>query len=107
LGTQDGGLLQRHWTECRAIPMGESLTVGGEVRIRAWLSAARPIRRVTLVRDGEVLNWQDVNARTATLELVDQPAPGSHWYSVTAEGESALDLQRPVLAHASPMFVTV
>ncbi len=93
------------WAECHGAPMGQSVTVDGEVRIKTALAAARPVRRVTLVRDGEILGWQDVNATSAELDLVDQPAPGPHWYSVTAEGESAPDLQRPVLAHASPIFV--
>ncbi len=94
------------WTDCQGHEMGKDVKADGDVRIRAWLSSARPIRRVTLVRDGEILGWQDVNAETAELELVDQnPASGSHWYSVTAEADSSPDLPRPVTGHSSPVFI--
>ncbi len=94
------------WTDCQGQPMGQTVETNGEVRISAWLSCARPIRRVTLIRDGENLGWQDVNDTTAELELVD-PAPpaGPHWYTVTAEAESSPDLSRPVLGHSSPIFI--
>ena len=80
----------------------------GVVRVKAWLSSARKVRRATLIRNGEVLGWQDTDAETVAIELVDEDAPqGAHWYCVTAEAESSPDLSRPVLGHASPFFVTV
>lgn len=87
-----------------AIWTGNLVWAKRRVRLRTCLSSARPIRRVTLIRDGEALGWQHVNAKTAELELVD-PAPttNTHWYSVTAEAESSPDLPHPALAHASPL----
>ncbi len=93
------------WAECDKQPIGSEINTPDPVRVRTWLSAARPITRVTLVRDGEVLGWQPVEAEQAEMELVDAAPPaGSHWYSVTAEAESAPDLPRPILGHASPFF---
>jgi hypothetical protein len=94
------------WTECQGQPMGQTVEASGEVRIHAWLASARPIQRVTLIRDGEILGWQDVHEAATELELFDhEPPAGAHWYSVTAEAESAPDLQQPVLGHSSPVFV--
>lgn len=96
------------WAQAGDVPIGEGLSASGEVRICAWLSSARDLTRATLVRDGEVLGWQAVAGTTAEIELVDPaPAPGAHWYCVTAEAESSPDLRRPVMGHASPFFVAV
>jgi hypothetical protein len=93
-------------------PMGEVIDVSGSVRITCRLSSAREIRRVCLMRDGELLGWTDVDATEASVKLVDEDvAPGAHWYVVTVDavivepepaGYSSTDL-----AHSSPFFVKV
>lgn len=86
--------------------MGEETAVTGPVRVRVSLASARRIRRATLIRDGEVLPWTPVQATAVEIELVDpNPAPGLHWYTVTAEADSAYP--DPAVGHASPFFVTV
>ena len=88
-------------------PMGEPVTVSGPVRIEARFAAAKTIQRVCLMRDGELLDWQDVGANVAALQLTDEGAsPGGHWYAVTAEADSG-PVRPPILAHASPFFVEV
>ena len=88
-------------------PMGSEVSVSGPVRIAAHVSCGRRILRACLLRDGELLGWQDVNADRATLELVDEdPAPGYHWYVVTVQAVSVY-YWGLTLAHASPFFVTV
>jgi len=89
------------------VPMGESVTVSAPVRIVAHVSSARGVRRVWLIRDGDVLEWQDVDATTATVGLLDEDAtPGRHWYCVTAEASEAYP-KAAAVAHASPFFVEV
>jgi hypothetical protein len=94
------------WAECAGQGIGEQVRADGPVKVTAWLSSARPIKRVTLVRDGEILGWREIGGKEAKVELVDEnPLSGEHWYSVTAEAESSPDIPRPVLGHASPFFV--
>ena len=81
------------------------MEVTGAVCLSVRVAAAQQVKRVALLRDGKVLSWQPVHERVAELDLADDP-PGKHWYSVTAEGDSA-GLKGPVVAHASPFFVTV
>ena len=89
------------------VPMGERVAVSSPVRVVAHVSSARGVRRVCLIRDGEVLEWQDVDATTASVELLDEHAtPGRHWYCVTAEASEAYP-KAPAVAHASPFFVEV
>jgi hypothetical protein len=110
------------WTEMEGMPMGSELSVGGAVSVGVRLAAPRKIRRVCLMRDGEILEWHRVDSCSIELELVDAAAPpGPHWYVVTAEGTSAFqdaegdETDGPntghgpgaVIAHASPYFVTV
>ena len=60
-----------------------------------------------LVRDGKALGWQEMGARQAVVELVDEhPSPGTHWYVVTVEAESAFS-DSPSLAQSSPFLATV
>jgi hypothetical protein len=55
---------------------------------------------------GRVVKVTAVGAKSATLTLADEtPAPGRHWYVVTAEADSAYP--QPAIAHASPIFVRV
>jgi len=85
--------------------MGGCVSVSGPLRVRADVASAGTIRRVGLMRDGEMLAWTDLAERSASLELVDRAATaGRHWYAVTAEADSTLR-EPPVLAHASPFFV--
>jgi len=93
------------WATVSGHTMGEEVAANGAVRFNVSVASARPVRRVTMIRDGEVLPWTAVNAATATLELRDDPAPGRHWYVVTAEADSAY--AEAAIGHASPFFVTV
>lgn len=70
-------------------------------------TCARPIRRVTLMYDGELRPWQTVDHTTCAVEFVEPPpSDGCHWYCAVAEADPAPDLQdQPVVAHSSPMFV--
>jgi hypothetical protein len=93
------------WAQCKEAGPGQIAQTEAPVRIHAWLSAATRMHRVCLMRDGEPLEWQDLDAPAAELELVDdEPTSGSHWYSVTAEADSPFH-NEPVLCHASPIFV--
>ncbi|MFC1452251.1 hypothetical protein ACFLSJ_02780 [Verrucomicrobiota bacterium] len=84
---------------------GRHVAVSGPVRAHVHMACARAIRRVCLMRDGELLAWQDVARRQASVVLVDaEAAPGSHWYVVTVEGADAYP-KAPLLAHSSPLFV--
>ena len=92
------------WVMLEGKSMGEEVDAAGPLRFRVALAAARPVRRVTLIRDGEVLPWTAVDAASAALTLEDATAaPGRHWYVVTAEADSAYP--QPAIAHASPIFV--
>lgn len=94
------------WATLDGKGIGEEVTASGPLRFEVALSSARQIRRVTLIRDGEVLPWTAVGAKNATLTLEDKtPAPGRHWYVVTAEADSAYP--QPAIAHASPIFVRI
>lgn len=94
------------WATLEGREIGEEVTAAGPLRFQVALAAARPIQRVTLIRDGEVLPWTKVGTKHATLTLEDTtPAPGRHWYVVTAEADSAYP--QAAIAHASPIFVTV
>ena len=93
------------WAQCDGAGPGQLAHAEPPVRIRTWLSAATRLRRACLMRDGEPLEWQDLDAPTAELDLVDdETTGGSHWYSVTAEADSPFH-NEPVLCHASPIFV--
>ncbi|MBS3763009.1 MAG: hypothetical protein KGZ25_06870 [Planctomycetes bacterium] len=95
------------WTTCGDAGPGKSVTSAPPVSIHAWLSSARTIRRVCLFKDGEPGEWTEINANEAELELIDEnPSPGPHWYSVTAEADCP-SRQQVLLAHASPIFVAV
>lgn len=94
------------WPTVEGAVLGEEVKAAGPVRVRVRFAAARPVTRMTLIRDGEILPWTAVNAANGEIELTDpDAAAGARWYCVTAEGESAPDLQAPVLVHASPFFV--
>ena len=101
-----GGKIALHAT-LEGAPAGQSVTTAPPVRILAHVSCAGGVARACLMRDGEVLEWRDVGADSATVELVDEdPAAGRHWYCVTVEGARAFPKSKP-LAHSSPFFVTV
>ncbi len=94
------------WATLEGKGIGEEVTTTAPLRFQVALAAARPIRRVALIRDGEVLPWTPVAAKFAALTLEDKTsAPGRHWYVVTAEADSAYP--EPAIAHASPIFVTI
>lgn len=86
---------------------GEEMTVSqSDMVFKVELSSALPLKRLGLMRDGEMLEWLTVNDTTARIELVDKSVErGYHWYSVTAEAESAYE--DAALGHLSPFFVTV
>ena len=88
-------------------PGGEVVDVEGPVRVRVHYASQTPVLRATLLRDGELLEWVEVNDTTGSVELVDErPQPGAHWYAVTVEAE-ATHPKGPVVAHLSPFFVEV
>jgi len=94
------------WATLEGKGIGEEVAAAGPLRFQVALAAARPIRRVTLIRDGELLPWTAVGAKTTMLTLEDKTAaPGRHWYVVTAEADSAYP--QSAIAHASPIFVTI
>ena len=95
-------------TTCNGAPMGSAVTVGKDepVRVTLQASCARPIRRVTLLRDGAPLAWTDVGAKSAAVDLVDESAaPGRHWYVATAEVETGYGDDHIGICHASPYFL--
>ncbi|MFW6286779.1 MAG: hypothetical protein ACOC29_02440 [Candidatus Sumerlaeota bacterium] len=94
------------WATLENKRIGEEVEVGDAVNVDVELSSARPIRRVCLLRNGETVHWEEVEAQTARLTLsVPCLSPLPQWYSVTAEGEGTLQ-DVPLLAHASPFFVS-
>lgn len=105
------------WPEIEGGHMGSEVTVTGKVEINVAVSAARTVRRLCLIRDGEQLAWIDFDAKQGEILLTDDFAgSGRHWYVVTAEGSSAfqegdcLGKRRegtPVIAHASPIYINI
>jgi len=104
-------------TRLEGSPMGSSVAFdsGAEFKVRVSASCARPIRRATLIRDGEPLEWIDINECAAAFDLVDSDPPeGRHWYVPTVEVETAYgdtetdyDDGKVGICHASPFFVMV
>jgi hypothetical protein len=95
-------------TVCNGAPMGSEVTLaaGEAFRVSLQATCARPIRRATLMRDGELLPWTEVGATTAAIDLVDpSPSPGCHWYVPTVEVETAYGDEHTGICHASPYFV--
>ncbi len=93
------------WASLNGQPMGSEVTVQEEVAIDVSVTCASGIRRACLIRDGELLPWQDVNSTATTITLTDlNPPSGEHWYVVTVEAETVFD--DTAIAHASPFFVT-
>ena len=95
-------------TRCQGAPMGETVTLAKDepIKISVEASCAHNIKRVTLMRDGELLPWTDVNAKKASLELVDETAAsGKHWYVVTAQVDTGHGPENSGTCHASPYFV--
>ena len=93
---------------CNGFPMGQTVTIkeGEEMRITLQASCAHTIRRVTLIRDGELLDWTDVGSKTVTIDLVDSKiTSGSHWYVATAEVDTGHGGGNTGICHASPFFV--
>ena len=103
-GMSDGKIAV--WATLAGQGMGSEVECSGKVSIHAELSCARRIVRAALMCDGKIRNWTPIGGKRASLELVDpEPAPGYHWYVVTAEMETAYGT--PGYCHASPFFVTV
>ncbi len=95
------------WATLDGRPMGSEVVTEPPVTVVASVSSAYPLRRACLIRDGEPLEWVELEGRSAVLELSDDGAePGEHWYCVTVEAGSAM-ADPPTLAHASPFFVSV
>ncbi|MHC4872142.1 MAG: CehA/McbA family metallohydrolase domain-containing protein [Planctomycetota bacterium] len=95
------------WAELDGSIMGNESKVSGEVNIKSHLSCPQEIKKACLIRDGEFLDWVEVNTKDTTIALTDpNPPKGNHWYMVTAEADSVF--QNPgILGHASPIFVEV
>ncbi len=91
-------------------PAGRDVAIkaGEEIRVRLSAACARPIRRATLIRDGEILPWIDVGATATTIDLIDPaPTPGRHWYVPTVEVDTAYGDDNAGYGHTSPFFVIV
>lgn len=120
------GLLQL-WTEWDGRPMGSEMGLQQRVAIHYQVAAARPIRAVALLCDGELLPWQPVEPALNVNGLLTDEAPttGPHWYSVVVKGDSfftedTVAARMPLamagagqvrndccMAFASPYFVTL
>ncbi len=95
-------------TRCKGAPMGETVVLDADepMKVTVELSCAQKVRRVTLMRDGDLLPWTDVGANAATLELADEECDiGRHWYVVTAEVDTGHGADNEGVCHASPYFV--
>lgn len=91
-------------------PAGSSVQLSNtsDLRIKLSVSCARTVRRAALIRDGHMLPWFPVDAKSATIELTDPDVvPGEHWYVPTVEIESAYGPETPGYGHTSPFFVSI
>ena len=92
------------WATLDGHPMGSEVSLAGKVDINVSVSSASTVRRACLIRDGELLPWQNVDADVAKITLTDREAPaGDHWYVVTVEADAAFE--DTAIAHTSPFFV--
>lgn len=94
-------------TRCKGAPMGESVTLEADepMRVSVQVSCGHAIRRITLMRDGELLPWTDVGATAVELELTDETvSSGKHWYVVTVEVDTGHGHDNAGICHASPYF---
>jgi len=67
-----------------------------------------PLRRIEVVRDGEVVHSQilDGESRQREGELqVDVEVEGDGWIGVRAYGEARDSFAQPVYAHTSPVYI--
>ncbi len=88
--------------------MGDTVTLAADepMRVSVQVSCGHRIRRITLMRDGELLPWTDVGETAASLELIDEAcSPGKHWYVVTAEVDTGHGPENTGICHASPYYV--
>jgi hypothetical protein len=95
-------------TRSKGAPMGDTVTLAADepMRVSVQVSCGHRIRRITLMRDGELLPWTDVGETAASLELIDEAcSPGKHWYVVTAEVDTGHGPDNTGICHASPYFV--
>ncbi len=95
-------------TRSKGAPMGDTVTLAKDepMRVSLQASCAHRIRRIALMRDGDLLPWIDVDAKNVALELMDESVkPGRHWYVVTAEVDTGHDADNRGICHASPYFV--
>lgn len=95
-------------TRCKGAPMGETVTLAGDepMRVSVQASCAHNIRRITLMRDSELLPWTDIGSKRVTIDLMDEGvSPGKHWYVVTAEVDTGHGSDNTGICHASPYFV--
>jgi hypothetical protein len=85
----------------------EGEPVRGPLSIAVRAACAWPIRKITLLRDGQPVAEERLEATTCDGDLAD-PAPpaGRHWYAAQVEADSAL-AGRPALAYSAPVFVEV
>jgi len=109
------------WAELAGTGIGREVRCDpGPLQFRVQLAAGRPIRRATLLRNGEFLPWTQLSPdfRSGTIVLEDPaPLPGENWYVVAAQAESLFTegmdydpddpCQRWCYAFASPHFVTL
>ena len=95
------------WATLDGSPAGSELEAEAPVVIDVQVASATPLRRVALLRDGELLPAHEVDTTRTTLHLADADAtPGRHWYVVYAEAEPILE-GRATVCFTSPFFVDV
>ena len=88
-------------------PFGGEFEIKGPVKIRTALASAYPLQRAALMRDGQILKWNELKGTQAEINLIDpEPARGYHWYVVVAQAKSAYE-KKPATAFLSPFYVTV
>lgn len=94
------------WTTCGDAAIGEKTTVTGDVSLQVHATCASGLERAYLIKDGRPQNAVDLSGKRAHVEVKDaNPSAGPHWYCVTVEGKCPFDRYRPIVAHASPLFI--
>jgi hypothetical protein len=79
------------WAESGGKPLGSEIqAVDGKVTIDVSVSSARELKRIGLMRDGEMVHWQDLSGTSWRGVIEDSPVPDSkHWYMLIIQAESA------------------
>ncbi|WKN46933.1 CehA/McbA family metallohydrolase [Nocardioides sp. Arc9.136] len=101
------------WLTVDDEPPGSVITGRSTVHLRVELETIFPVDRIEVVRNGEVLHTEHVEAGTST-HLLDLPVDvdGSDWLLARCFGSGDAGARhtdtwaRPVVAHTSPVYVS-